>query len=260
VRKMKQLHLNKYSSAAILLFIAAVIFIYIALNSIPQDITNSVFVISGMVCAITGIFTLTFSAGEPLDPRLLGLLPAEGCINLCSTMKHLGISGNAYFLPPSFTGEINVIQFNPTTSYMGSERFAKGTFRETGPPGLVTIPMCDPLIEDLKKRNALVIPEKEEDLTVLLREIIEDVFKFASRVSTKWNGSSVTITFHNSPFIDGCKIIRQGPPDCCTKNPCPMCSLCGVLIAKGKDKGVTIDKCSISPSSRDITIVISILP
>jgi hypothetical protein len=257
---MKQLHLNKYSTAAILLFAAAVIFIYIALISIPRDITTSVFVISGMVCAMTGIFTLTFSAGEPVDPRLLGLLPAAECINLCSAMQLLGISGNAYFLPPRISGEANVIQFNPTTSYTGSERSAKGPFRETGPPGLVTIPSCDPLIEDLRKRNALVIPEKEEDLTMLIREIIEDVFKFAPRVSTTWKGSLVIITFHNSPFIDGCKIIKQGPPDCCTKNPCPICSLCGILIAKGRDKVVTLDSCSILPSSRDITIVISILP
>jgi hypothetical protein len=257
---MKQLHLNKYSTAAILLFATAVIFIYIALISIPKDSTTSVFVISGMVCAMTGIFTLTFSAGEPVDPRLLGLLPAGGCINLYSTMQLLGISGNAYFLPPRITGEALVIQFNPTTSYTGSERSAKGTFRETGPSGLVTIPLCDPLIEDLRKRNELVIPEKEEDLTVLLREIIEDVFKFAPRVSTLWNDSSVTITFHNSPFIDGCKILKQGPPDCCTKNPCPMCSLCGVLIAKGRDKVVTLDKCSFTSSSRDMTAVFSILP
>ena len=118
---MKQLHLNKYSTAAILLFAAAVIFIYIALISIPKDITTSVFVISGMVCAMTGIFTLTFSAGEPLDPRLLGLLPAGGCINLCSTMQHFGISGNAYFLPPRVTGESRVMQFNPVSTYKGNE-------------------------------------------------------------------------------------------------------------------------------------------
>jgi hypothetical protein len=116
------------------------------------------------------------------------------------------------------------------------------------------------LIRDLRKRNALVIPDKEEELTVLLRETIEDVFKFAPRVSARWHGSSVTITFHDSPFIDGCKIIAQESPDCCTTNPCPICSLCGVLIAKGRDKVVTLDTCSITSSSQDITVVFSILP
>ena len=257
---MRLPHLNKYSTAAILLFGAAAFFLDIALLTNSGDITASAFVISGMVCAITGIFTLTFSWGEPVDPRLLGFLPAQACMNLCCTLPLLGISGNAYFLPPRFTGEDRVMQFNPTTSYQGSEGSAKGSFRETGPPGLVTIPLCDLLIEDLRKRNALVIPEKEEELTVLLRETIEDVYKFAPQVSARWHGNSVTITFHDYPSIDGCKIIAHSSPDCCTMNPCPMCSLCGVLIAQGKDRVVTIDQCSITPSSRDVTAVFQILP
>jgi len=257
---MNLLHLNKYSTAAILLFGVAAVFIDIALLTNSRDITSSVYVISGMVCAIIGIFTLTFSWTEPVDPRLIGILPVQGCINLCCTIHLLGISGNAYFLPPRITGEARVMQFNPTTSYSENEGSAKGSFRETGPPGLVTIPLGDPLIQDLRKRNALVIPDKEEELTVLLRETIEDVFKFAPRVTARWNGRSVTITFHDYPSIDGCKIIAQGSPNCCTMNPCPMCSLCGVLIAEGRDKVVTLDKCSFTSSSRDVTAVFSIMP
>jgi hypothetical protein len=257
---MNLLHLNKYSTAAILLFGAAAVFIDIALLTNGGDITSSVYVISGMVCAITGIFTLTFSWSEPVDPRLIGILPVQGCINLCCTIHLLGISGNAYFLPPRVSEEVRVMQFNPTTSYKESEGSAKGSFRETGPAGLVTIPLCDPLIQELRKRNALVIPDKEEEITVLLRETIEDVFKFAPRVSARWHSNSVTITFHDYPSIDGCKIIAQGSPNCCTMNPCPMCSLCGVLIAEGRDKVVTLDKCSFTSSSRDVTAVFSILP
>jgi hypothetical protein len=152
------------------------------------------------------------------------------------------------------------MQFNPTTSYTESEGSAQGSFRETGPPGLVIIPLCDPLIQELKKRNALVIPDKEAEITVLLRETIEDVFKLAPRVSAIWQSNSVTITFHDYPYINGCKIIAQESPDCCTMNPCPMCSLCGVLIAEGRDKVVTLDKCTVSLSSPDVTAVFSILP
>jgi hypothetical protein len=257
---MRILHLNKYSAATILLIGAAAFFIDIALLTNSGDLTTSAFVISGMVCIITGIFTLTFSWTEPVDPRLIGFLPAQACMNLCSTLPLLGISGNAYFLPPRVTGEDHVMQFNPTTSYKGSEGSDKGTFRETGPSGLVTTPLCDPLIQDLRKRNALVIPEKEEELTVLLRETIEDVYKFAPRISVRWHGSSVTITFHDYPSIDGCKIITQRSPDCCTMNPCPVCSLCGVLIAEGTDKVVTLDNCKGTSSSRDVTAIFALLP
>ncbi len=127
--------LNKYTTAGILLLIAAAVFIAIALISQPGDITTVAFVIAGMVCAITGIFALTFSAGEPVDPRLVGLLPAQGSLNISRLTKHLGIQGNAYFLPPRVTGEATVYQFNPTSTYDGRQGSAKGSFRETGPPG-----------------------------------------------------------------------------------------------------------------------------
>jgi hypothetical protein len=257
---MKPIILNKYTTAAILLFAVAAVFIDIALISNPKDITTTAFVISGMVCAMTGIFTLTFSAGEPVDPRLLGILPAQGCINLCRLTHHLGMHGHAYFLPPRVTGESKVMQFNPISIYNGIEGSEKGSFREKGPAGLVITPSCDLLIQDLRKRNSLIIPENDENLTQLLRETIEDVFKFAPRVSVRWLGNTVTTTFHDYPSIDGCKAIAQGSVDCCAISPCPMCSLCGALITEGKDRVVTLDQCTISSSSRDATAVFSLLP
>jgi hypothetical protein len=257
---MRLLILNKYSTAAILLLGAAAFFIDMALLVNPNDFSSSAFTIAGMVCLITGIFTLTFSWNEPVDPRLLGILPAQGIMNLYCSAHLLGITGNAHFLPPRITGDLQVMQFNPTSSNVWSEDFVKGSFRESGPSGLVTAPLCNLLIQDLRKRNALVIPEKEENLTLLLRETIEDIFKFAPRVSARWNGNKVTITFHNYPSIDGCKLITEGSPLCCTMNPCPMCSLCGVLIAESTDKVVTLCKCSFTPSSRDVTALFLILP
>jgi hypothetical protein len=257
---MKPIILNKYTIAGILLLSAAVVFIDVALISNPGEITTAAFVISALVCIMTGVFTLTFSAGEPVDPHLVGILPAQGCITLCRITHHLGMHGNAYFLPPRVTGEPRVMQFNPTSSYDGKQGSEKGSFREKGPAGLVTTPSCDLLIEYLKKRNALVIPDNKEDLSLAFRETIEDALKFAPRVSSRWSGSTVTITFHNYPYIDGCKVITQKSPQCCTKSPCPVCSLCGALIAEGLDTVVSLDLCSVSPSSEDVTAVFSITP
>jgi hypothetical protein len=258
--KMKPIILNKYSTAAILLFAVAAVFIDIALISNPADITTTAFVISGMVCAMVGIFTLTFSAGEPNDPRLFGLLPAQGSVNLSRITQHLGMFGHAYFLPSRVTGEAKVMQFNPTSTYDGKQGAEKGSFRVKGPAGLITTPSCDLLIQDLRKNNELVIPDNEENITQLLRETIEDVFKFAPQLSARWNGNTVTITFHEYPSIDGCKVIAQVSPDCCAMNPCPMCCLCGVLIAEGRDRIVTLNRCSMTSSSGDVTAVFSIVP
>jgi hypothetical protein len=251
---------NKYGLMAILLIATAAVFIILALISHLGEFVTASFVISAMICAVIGIFSLTFSMGEPVDPRLLGLLPAQGCINQCTLLNSHGISGNANFLPPRITGETRVMQFNPVLPYKGSGEHPKGSFRKTGPAGIVTLPSCHLLIKDLQNRNALVIPDNEEKLTQLIRETIEDVFKFTPRVSARWDGSTVTITFHEYPSINSCEVLAQASSLCCTMNPCPMCSLCGVLIAEGIDKVVTLDKCSVSLVSPDVTAVFSILP
>ena len=256
---MKQIILNKYSTSAILLMIAAVVFVVIALITDLGEFVTAGFVISGAICAMTGILILIFSGGEPIDPRFVGILPAAGSINLCRIASDRGITGNAYFLPPHLTEESQVIQFNPVLSYNGSKLADKGSFPENKSSGLVTLPSCNPLIQDLKKRNALVIPDNEENLTQLLHEMIEEIFEFASRVSATWNGSTITITFHRYRFIDGCQVVAQESSHCCSMYPCPACSLCGVLIAEGIDKAVTLDRCSISSSSPDVTAIFSVL-
>ena len=168
--------------------------------------------------------------------------------------------GMRIFFPPALPEKTRSCSSTRPRPTMESKDLNTGSFREKGPAGLVITPSCDLLIQDLRKRNALVIPDNEENLTQLLRETIEDVFKFAPRVSVRWLGSSVTITFHDYPSIDGCKAIAQSSQDCCTISPCPMCSLCGALIAEGRDRVVTLDQCTISSSSRDVTAVFSLLP
>ena len=251
---------DKYTAAALLLVALAVVIIGIVLLVVLDDQIATALVISGLVCAIAGIFTLTFSGGEPVDPEVLGLLPSQGSITFCRLAYHLGTQGNAHFLPPRVTGEPRVMQFNPKSAYTGSEGYPVGSFRTTGPPGLVTTPFSDPLIQYLKKRHELVVPYDKEDLTWLLRETIEDVFRFAPRVSALWSDSTVLITFHDYPAINGCRVIAQESVHCCAMSPCPVCSLCGALIAEGLEKVIVLDQCSIVPSSRNVVAVFSLLP
>jgi hypothetical protein len=254
---MKRLRLNKYSVAAGLLFAAGAAYIAIALIINMGEITTSAFVIASLVCIMTGVFILTFSEGEPIDPRLVGLLPAQFSLNIHLLAKHSGVQGNAYFLPPRITGETSVVQFNPTSAYYKKQG---GSFKETGPPGLVTPPSCELLIEDLYKNHALLIPNTKEDLTYLIRETIEDVYKFAPKVSVKWEDSRVTVTFHDYLYIDGCKGIAQKSRTCCSVSPCPACSLCGVFIALGLDTVVSLDYCIVSSSPQNITAAFILLP
>lgn len=257
---MKLKKLDSYTSAAILLLAAAVILVAAAIVTNLGEFITAAFVISGTACALFGIFILTFTKGEMVDPRHVGILTAQWCKNLCHIESDLGITGNANFLPSRITGESRVMQFNPTLTYSGSNISAKDPFTKTGPGGLIITPCCEPWIQDLRKRNALVIPDKEEELIILIRETIEDIFEFASKVSGSWRDSTITLTFHGYRFIDGCEAIAHESEEFCTMNPCPVCSLCGALIAEGTDKIVTVDQCSINSSSREVTAVFSMLP
>jgi hypothetical protein len=257
---------DKYNTAALSLLAASALFIAIALLFNLGDVTTPAFVVSGMVFAIVGIFIWAFSGTVPVDPELVGILSAQGCINFYTLARYLGVQGNAFFFPPQFRGEPRVMQFNPTTTREGFEvlsgkkKSTEGSPQKPGSNGLVTQPSCDRLIQDLRTRNSLVIPDTEEELSTLLREAVEDVFKFAQRISVTWEDSKITVTFHQYPFIYGCKKNAEESPDCCVMSPCPPCSLCGALISEGSERIVALDRCSVGPSSEDVTAVFSVIP
>ncbi|MDD1699689.1 MAG: hypothetical protein LUQ04_02720 [Methanoregula sp.] len=251
--------LNKYSVSSLLFIAVAAVLIAIALDTAMGEFVTAAFVIAGMVCAMTGIFILMFSGGEPVDPLLVGLLPAQGCINLCRVASDLGINGNAYFLPDRVTGNTRVMQFNPRSEYTGGTVSAKGSFPETGPEGMVTVPSCDPLIQVLRRRNTLSIPNNEQKLMQLLEEVTGEIFEFSPRVSVRLAGSRVTITFHKYRFIEGCRTIARESKNCCLRNPCPASSLCGALITEATDKVVLLEQCSVSSSNQDVIIIFSVL-
>ena len=183
--------------------IAAAVFIAIALSYNLGEFVTAAFVISGMICVMMGIFMLTFSGSEPVDPRLVGLLPVQGCMNLCRIASDLKIHGNAYFLPPALPEKSGSCSSTRPCPMMETTVSAKKSFPETGPQGLVTLPSCDPLIQQLTKRNELIIPDNDENLTQLIRETIGEIFEFAPRVSTRWHGNTVTITFAPVPVHCG---------------------------------------------------------
>ena len=257
---MKLARLNKYSIAAILLMGLAAILIVTALVTSLGEFVTAAFAISGMVCAMTGIFILTFSGGEPFDTRLVGLLSTQGCINLCLIASDLGIPGNAHFLPKRITGKTRVMQFNPTSGYTGSQVSAKNSCSKTESEGLVSYPSGDPLIQVLRERNALFIPKNEENFLQLLREVIEDIFEVAPRISVMRVGNRYTLTFNRYRLIEGCRVIAQQSTNCCARNPCPVCSLCGVIIAEGTDQVVILEQCSVGSSNQDVVMICSILP
>lgn len=259
-KMMKRKKPDIYIIAGVLLMATAAILVAAALVTSLGEFVTAAFVVSGTACALIGIFMLTFARRDTVDSRNVGVLIAQWCKNISSIESDLGITGNAYFLPPRVTGESRVMQFNPTLTFSGSTAASKNIFSKTGAGGLIVTPCCEPWIQDLKTKNSLVIPEKEGELIILINETVGDVLEFASRVSGTSHDNTIEVTFHRYQLVDGCKAIARESEELCTMNPCPVCSLCGSLIAEGTDKIVTLDRCSVSPSGRDVTAIFTMSP
>jgi hypothetical protein len=255
-----KLHMpGKYFMAGLLLVATAAVLIVIALVTNRGDMTTAAVVIAGMICVVTGIFILTFSGGEPIDPRLVGLLSVQDQISICKIASDLGITGNAHFLPPVVTGEERLMIFNPLSTWQGNPARSDDSFSLSGSAGLITVPSCDPLLRDIKKRTTLPAAASEEEITRLLKETISGTFELASGVTITWQNDTVTVTLHDYRFIDGCQIVAEESPRCCIMHPCATCSLCGALIAQGKATVVSLDQCSPDLSKQEITAVFSVL-
>jgi len=268
---------DKYTITAALFLTAAALFVAVPLFIPLADFITTVFVIAGMACAILGCFVLLFSGNEPFDPNIIGLLPVQGCLNQCKMAADAGITGNAYFLPARITGEGRVMQFNPVSPHHWSTNLCRtasdngmtwdaftlpprtsGEARDKAriPHGLMTIPTANPLTQMLKKQNALIIVDGDEELSVLLSEVICGVLEFADEVSTLRENGTVTVTLLKFRFSQGCLYAQAESPSCCIRYPCPTCSLCGTLITECIDKVITLETCSVSPS-QDVTAVFS---
>jgi hypothetical protein len=248
---------DKYYITAVIFFVAAVIVIAVPLIFGLSDFTTAVFVVSGVIFTILGAFSIMFSGSETFDPQILGLIPVQSNINLCRITTNYGIAGKAYFLPPRLTGEPTVIQFNPQSNHFDASTLSKKMFSEGKPPGLITVPACNPLVQNLKKNNALVIPERMEELVVLLDEILSNVIGVTSSVSTSIEKSKVTVTLDNYQFFDGCLSSHALSSHCCSKFPCTACSICGTIISESSGNILHLEHCSYE-GPRKIAITFSL--
>ena len=247
--------IDKYSGIVVIFLTAAMLLIAAPLVFSFDDFIMPIFIIAGIICLILGGFTLLFTGNEPADPKVIGLLPAAGSLNLHRIALDSGISGKASFLPRQLTEESKIMQFNPVSTYYGDVISTRRPFSEKEPYGFLTIPFGDPLYQLLKKKNDITIPKKVEDLNLLLSETMSDVFELSLHVTTAWETNKVTVTLHGYRLIEGCNFINDQSPGCCSYYPCPVCSLCGILIVECINKFVTLEQCSVT--ANDMSAVFS---
>jgi len=254
--------LNPYYRASLALIAAALVLILLAILTDRRDLTSAALVIAGLACLITGIFLATLSGAEPLDTRLISLLPVQGSINLCRVCADLGITGNAVFLPPSPERNDRIMQFIPVSTYTGNDASVGGDSFVTppGPAGLLVDPSARPLLDELRQRYHLVIPTDSTALPDIIREVGIDLIEVADRVTVDIDATTITIRMEGYRLIAGCMAMQQESPRCCLVSPCPVCSLVACLLVEGTKNVIQTERCIPDTRESSVTLVYSFGP
>lgn len=257
---MKFFPANSYFRAALVLFLTAAVLVVTAVTTDHRDLMSAALVISALICLLTGIFLATLSTSEPMDIRLVSLLPVQGCITLSRLCADLGLQGNACIIPAGKDGRATTMQFLPVSVYDGSP-LPQDSF-VTGPDnaGLLTIPLGYPLLDEIKAREHLVIPTEISAFHDFIREVSEEILEIADHATVTTQEDTLTIRLERYLLVNGCRLISAESPRCCTTNPCPVCSLFACLVAEGTGRIVKVDRCDVNVKDGSITAVYSLLP
>ncbi len=246
---MKPRPFNDYFLGGSVLIVTAAVLLVITVFSGRGDLTTATIVLAGTSCFIAGIFLLTLSKGEPLDTRMVSLLPVAGTINVSRMCADLGAGGDACFVPVNGT----VKEVIPVSDTIPQELPENGSYLtgETG-NGVIVTPAGIPLLTFLEKTHGLRLPSEPDALLAAIGEVCTDVLEIADTVQTTAEGDAVIVDLQGYRLISGCKTVMQESPKCCTMHPCPVCSLIACMYAKGTNQPVTISRVSVG--KKDVKI------
>ena len=135
------------------------------------------------------------------------------------------------------------MQLMPATSYTGGSVSGDSFVSGPGGTGILIPPSASALLQYLKKNNQVIIPEDREGLSLLLRELTEEVLEIADSMKVSWNEETLQVRIDGYRLISGCRSITLESPACCTMNPCPFCSLVATCIVEGTAQPVRVDSC-----------------
>lgn len=250
----KQEYNDYFLSGAVLIGLSALV-IVVALVMGRGDMTGAVLVVSGIACFVGGLFVLTLSKGEPVDPAYVGILPAAGTINLSRVASDLGLMGDGIYIPQK-GGSPSVLQLVPAGSFEGAD--LKGDFSfatEKGSTGLVMIPQGLPLLEQIKRDAGLVVPSSEPKVLASLKEVCSDILEIAESTTAVRSGESIVVRLDRYRLFSGCNAVRAESPKCCTMIGCPVCSLIACMLAEGLGRPCTLSRTEADEKNKQLTLI-----
>jgi hypothetical protein len=256
---MRNKKLNTIPWPPMILIGVALILLIIVLISNRGDLSTAVLILVGFTSFITGIFMLSFTSSESLHPAIVSLLHVPATIPLSRIIADLGISGNAHFIPGNKMYPASIMQFNPVSTYTHIAPQTDYTFyTESDGLGVIMPPSGSYLLESLEQNYAVSIPHRDEELFTAIAGICEEVLEIAEKVSTVKSGDNISVELHQFRLYQGCQVLRQESPRCCSMAPCPVCSLIASMIAKGLGRTSSIESVVFDDRSRSVQINVAL--
>jgi hypothetical protein len=244
---------NPYRGAFLLILAAAGLLVLAAVAG-RGDITSATLVLAGTGCFIAGVFLLALNKGEPLDPEIAALLPAQGTIGIATLCADLGVQGDARFVPEDGT----VIEIVPVANTL-PEKTGDDYSYITGEGGCAVrlVPACAPLLARLREKHALDVPAEEDALLACIVEVCDDLLEVAGKTEAAKDGENIVVTLTDYRLIPGCRAIRAASPKCCTMVACPVCSLLAALAALGTGLPTKIEHISVDEKRKILRVILT---
>jgi len=237
-----------YRIGSYLLIGLAILILVVVLVKDPQYMQSPLLMLSA-ASFIGGVFLFAVSGGESIDTRVANRFSLQGISALGRIVRDLGGSGAAVFLPPDGRAR-EVMQFTPTQPASRPILGDGGGFAcHKGSTGTLSRPLAAPLLEDLKRDDALVLPAEYGLLTGAIREVCEDLLSVAGRVDIKREGDTILVSLHNYLLFPGCASLREVSPEFCILSPCSICSLIACMIAEGLSCEVSLEQVTLDDAT-----------
>jgi hypothetical protein len=248
---------RNYFSSYLLIIISACLLLIIVVTD-RRDITSAALVISATILFLTGIFLFTISKKELIDDHISALIPVQNQINICIIASQLGVKGNSWFIPGDRSDMSQVTQFIPVSTYRGGMLEGDTFVSGYGGTGIILPPSGETLLFDLRNRSNLIIPDSIDEIFVLIKMVGEELLEISESVHVRKTGEGMLIVMENYLLIDGCRRVISESPACCLMNPCPICSLFGMLITQGLNRAVMLERCRPGKNDARVEILFTI--
>ncbi len=254
--------LGTYPRTAIVLVGLAVLILAALLLTDRGDLTSATLVLVAFACFVAGLFIYSFRREKRIDQQLAALMAVPYTNTLSRVLADLGVAGPAHFIPVPDDGTFPapVMQCNPVSVSPPPNQITEDLTFQTGGdyPGVLTVPSGMPLFSMMEREHSLTLPSSEPELLEAIREVNQDLLELTPKATVTKGANEIVVELQNFRLIDGCKAAQDESPRNCVTAPCPVCSLAGIMVAKGLQKTCSIEQVLIDRETEMVEVHIGV--